>query len=185
MEVSILMEDVKKQILGTPLLRVLDLLLQYPNVALSDAEINSKIEGVKRAAVHMSLTRLAGMGLISRTHQGRRCFNEIDLSNSWLQPFKLACNMLEIEPIIKLLKPHTLKIVLFGSRAESTNSFDSDFDLAVVANEPDVVQRLAADSSMIDRIQLMVKTPSEMLDLESSEPVFASKIRKGIVLWEK
>ena len=185
MEQSIAMDGIKKAIFNTPLLRVLDILMQYPNVELSDSEITAKVEGVRRSAVHQSLVRLAGMGVLKRTHRGRRCFNALDPGHAWLHHLKLAGDILELAPLVEQLKGHSSRVVLFGSRAEGTARYDSDFDVVVVTSEPETVNRIAAGSDLSGRLQLVAKTPSEMLDLDSREPVFAANIRKGVVLWER
>lgn len=179
------MEDIKYQLFSTPILRVLDFLMEYSDLEPSDGEITAQIKGVRRAAVHQALTRLAHLGIVRRMRRGRRCFNALDFGHAWLTPLKAAGNLLALSPLVDALKECSSRIVLFGSRADGTNRHDSDFDLAVVSNERDSVHRIVAASELADRIQLIVKTPAEMLDFESHEPVFAANIRKGIVLWER
>lgn len=179
------MEDIKWQIISTPLLRVLDRMLQHSGEEVSDSDIIEEVVGVKRAAVHQALTRLAAMGITRRVIRGRRCYNELVLDEPWLIHFKIASNILELAPLVENLKGFASKITLFGSRASGANGSDSDIDLAVIAADPDAFLRTANRSNFADRLQMIVKTPEEMLDLDAKEPVLAKEIRKGIVLWEK
>lgn len=179
------MEDVKNQLFSTPLLRVLDFLLQNSDLELNDSEIAGKITGAKRAAVHQSLVRLERMGIIKRSRRGRRCFNSVVFEQVWLTQFKITSNILVLMPLVEEIKKHSSKIVLFGSCAGGTNRHDSDIDLLVVNSEPEIIRRAVADFGLSDEIQLISKTPVEMLELESNEPVFVKQIREGVVLWEK
>ena len=175
----------KSQIISTPLLRVLDVLLQNQGRELSDAEIVGDVSGVKRAAVHLALTKLSRMGIIRRTRTGRRCTNSIDPSHAWLVPLKIALNLLAIEPLVSRLKPIASRVVLFGSRAHGTNREGSDFDLLVIAMDAAPVLRAIREVEETERIQPIIKTPGEMLELESKEPVLVQKIREGVTLWER
>ena len=179
------MDDLKNSIFSTPLLKVLSFLFDYPDKELSDQEIVKGIKGVKRSAVHQSLVRLANLGAVKRVSRGRSCFSTLDHNNVWIGYLKVAGNVMEISPLVNALKDRSSKIVLFGSRASGTNRGDSDFDLAVVSNDPASIRSIVAGSDLGDRVQLVVKTPLEMLGLESAEQVFASEIRKGVVLWER
>lgn len=178
------MENLKKLVFSTPLLRTLDFLLHQKD-EVSDIEITKQILGVKRAAVHQALTRLSHMGIIDRIRRGRRCYNILHQSNPWFLPLKITSNLLEIQPLVEELKAHVTRLVLFGSRAQGTNDAGSDFDLFVIATDKPAIVRIIDNSDLADRIQLIVKTEAEMLDLEESEPVFARQIRGGVVLWEK
>jgi predicted nucleotidyltransferase len=178
------METLKNQLFSTPLLRVFEFLLERPDLELCDAEIIAQVGGAKRAAVHLALTRLGRMGIVKRTQRERRCYNTLELRNAWIPFFKIASDILSIAPLVEHLKQHVSRIVLFGSRAEGTSRHDSDYDLAIVSQEPDAVRRVADDFELAERLQLIVKTPQEMLELDAREPALATRIRKGVVLWE-
>ncbi len=177
------MEDIKYQLFSTPLLRVLDVLLQDGG-ELSDAEVTERAVAVKRAAVHQALVKLADMGVTERIHRGRRCFNRLNGTHAWLVPFRILSNLLVLEPLIDRIKPIASKIVLFGSRAQGTSHAKSDFDLIVVTTDTRAVQRMVDESTIAERVQTLYKTPEQMLSLDEGEPVLAEEIRKGIVLWE-
>lgn len=177
------MEHIKDHIFKTPLLRVLDYLL-HQSEPLTDAQVVAGVSGVKRAAVHQALVQLAEMGIVERTRDGRRCLSRVVSGKSWLLYLKIASNLIALDPLVERLKPHASRIVLFGSRADGSDGAESDFDLLVVAIHPRVIVREADEAALSERLQLLIKTPEEMLDFDEREPVLASEIRKGVVLWE-
>lgn len=178
------MEDIKYQILSTPILRVLDYLLQNLGREISDGEVTKNVSGVKRAAIHQALTKLNKLGILERRHSGRKCFSALNTTQSWLLPFKIASNLLILAPLVEEMKSVAIKIVLFGSRANGTNRQDSDFDLFVVTMEPDKVRQIANVSHISGQLQILTKTPEEMLEFEAKEPILSKKINEGVVLWE-
>jgi predicted nucleotidyltransferase len=178
-------DDVESTFFGTPLLGVLNVLLRHTGIELSDSEVAEKVRGAGRSAVHQALQHLARMGVVRRTNRGRRCFNVLDNGHAWIQPLKVTLSIMDLAPLVEFLKEHATKIVLFGSRADGTYRADSDYDVLVVSSDPEAVHRLAAKMDFGGRLQLLVRTPSEMLDFSSNDPVLAANIRKGAVLWER
>lgn len=179
------MEDIKNSIFSTPLLRVLDCLLEKSGLELSDSEITDEVKGAKRAAVHQALIRLNEMGITKRVRTGRRCYNSIEYQNAWLIPFKIASNILAISPLVDQIKDISTKVILFGSRATGSNRSDSDFDLLVIAGDPGSILREIGEAPNADRVQLIIKSPEEMLAIEKDNAVLAAEIRKGVTLWER
>lgn len=179
------MDDIKTQIFSTPLLKVLDIILNSSDRELSDAEIASLVTGAKKSAVNNSLAQIAKMGVIKRSHIGRRCVNSLNLEHAWIPHFKIASNILAITPLVEQLKKNSSKIILFGSRASGTNRHDSDFDLFVITTEPGEISHAIRESPIDDRIQFVTKTPYEALSMEDTDPVLMQNIREGIILWEK
>ena len=179
------METIKNIIFSTPLLRVLCFILQNSSIEISDTEIIKKVEGAKRAAIHQALTRLNELKIIYRTRKGRRCYNKINPDNAWLTPFKITINLLEISPLIDQMKTTSIKIILFGSRADGTNRDGSDFDLLIITNDSSAILQKIRKSPLAEHLQPIIKSPSEMLSLEKDEPILFKEIQKGVVLWEK
>ena len=186
MELSIYMEDIKHQLFTTPLLRVLDYLLHHATIqSVTDSDITKNIAGVKRAAVHQSLVKLHRLGVIDRTMKERHCSNILKTDHAWMIPFKIASNLLDLQPLVDDLKVMASKIILFGSRARGTNRAESDYDLLVVTNDADGVRDCIRQSSLRDRVQLVVKSSEDMLDLAAHETVFAASMQEGVILWQR
>lgn len=179
------MEDVKNKLFTTPLMKVLELILENSDRELSDQDVAKEVLGVKRAAVHDSLVKLNNMGITTRTRRGMRCYNFLGTDRAWIHPLKAAINMMALEPLVSAIKDVSGKIILFGSRADGTNRSGSDFDLLVIAPDAEGVIAIASKSPLSDSLSLIIKTPGEMLDLESSELWLSEKIRKGVTLWER
>ena len=144
----------------------------------------SKKTGVKKSAVNLALRPLVKLNLINRRKIGRSSLYSADAGNNLIREIKIILNILALEPIVKKLKPESIRIVLFGSLATGTNAPNSDLDLFVLTNNPKNVRKIINESAFAERIQLIAKTPAEMLKINKSKPLLFQEIEKGKVLWE-
>lgn len=144
----------------------------------------SKETGVKKSAVNLALRPLVKLSLINRRKIGRSSLYSADANNNLIREIKIILSILALEPIVKKLKPESLRVVLFGSLATGTNTQNSDIDLFVLTNNPKNVRRIINDSAFAERIQLITKTPTEMLKINKNKPLLFREIEKGRVLWE-
>lgn len=87
-------------------------------------------------------------------------------------------------PIIENLKKHSQKIILFGSTSQGINTPKSDIDLFVQSNNPKEIRKIINDSNLRNKIQLIVKTPEEMLRINKEKPLFFEEIKKGKIICE-
>ena len=166
---------------ANPIWIVLDYLLQNPDCESSDAEISRAIQVVKKSAVNISLRKLAEIGLVERTRRGQMVFNKL-LHTPLITELKITSNLIHLQPFVDSIAPNCSKIILFGSRADGFHETESDFDLFVVTSNFQSVQKKL---NMKQKIQLVNKTPEQMLSIEKDEPILYKEIKKGIVLWEK
>lgn len=170
-----------KTLISNPVWMVLNFLLQNPDLELNDAEISKRIKGVQKSAVNLSLNRLSKCDLVTRRSLGRMKLNKLSDSKI-VESLKILSNHIYIQPIVDKIKPACFKIILFGSRANGTHTADSDFDLFVVTNNPDgIVTSLKSHK----KIQIVFKTPLQMLSIEKDDPALYREVRKGVILWEK
>lgn len=169
---------------NTPLWKVLHHLLQNPELELRDTEISLIVRSARKSAINVALRRLADQGFITRRLLGRQAFNKLNES-PLITHLKIISNIVAIQDLTDKLKPLCSKIVLFGSRAEGAHTSESDFDIFVVTQEGDKVNKLIRKSVLEEKIQLISKTPEEMLTFDKDEPALRDEIKKGIVLWEK
>lgn len=169
---------------NTPLWKVLDHLLQNPEAELRDTEISLAVKAAKKSAINLALRKLADHGFITRRLLGRQAFNKLK-DSPLITHLKIISNIIAIQDLTDKLKPLCSKIVLFGSRAEGTHTSESDFDIFVVTEQGDKVNKLIRKSILEEKIQLIFKTPEEMLTFDKDEPALRGEIKKGIVLWEK
>lgn len=169
---------------STPFWRVLNFLLQHPDQELMDSEISPQIEKVKKSAVNVALRRLKEIGFIDRHMRGRQAFNRL-VNSLLVTHLKIVSNIVEIKPLTDRMISYCFKIVLFGSRADGTNMTDSDFDIFVVTDNKDEINKLVRKNYPKGQIQLIAKSNEEMLTFQEESPVLRHQIEKGIVLWEK
>jgi len=174
----------KDLLFSTPVLRVLDFLLQHPEQELIDVEITRRIHGVKKSAVNMALRKLADAGLVHRHHRGRMALNSL-ADTALVTTLKSVSNIMTIDPLVRSLYSLCDKIVLFGSRAEGNNDSGSDYDLFIVTVKKHKVDELILRSEFIDMIHVIIKSPEQMLTVSEDEPVLYDQIKRGIVLWER
>lgn len=169
---------------NTPLWKVLDHLLQNPELELRDTEISLFLKTARKSAINVALRRLAEQGFITRRLLGRQAFNKLN-DSPLITHLKVISNIIAVKDLTDKLKPRCTRIILFGSRARGTHTSESDFDIFVVTSEREKVNKLIRTSMLEEKIQLVSKTPEEMLTFDEDEPALKEEMEKGIVLWEK
>ncbi|MFH0799020.1 MAG: nucleotidyltransferase domain-containing protein [Pseudomonadota bacterium] len=173
-----------KRLFSTPKLRVLDFLLQHPDLELNDTEITARIKGVERSAVNMSLRELARMGLVERAARGNMAMNRL-IESPFVHALKIASNLMLVQDLVERLKPQSSRIILFGSRAMGDNTSESDSDLFVVSDEAAAVMKIARKFEHEEKLQIVVKSNAEWLSLPQDDGVLYETIRRGILIWER
>lgn len=145
----------------------------------------SRQTGVKKSATNLALRNLTGADLIIRRRIGRSSLFKADSRENMIREIKILNNMENLAPLLKKMKKISDKIVLFGSAADGTNTKDSDVDLFVLSAKPDSIRKIINDSSLSEKIQLIVKSPKEMIAVKKKNILLFSEIGKGRTLWEK
>lgn len=174
----------KQVLFSNPVLKVLDFLLSNSEQELIDAEIAARIKSVKKSAINVALRRLSESGITSRTRRGRMVFNRLKETPLVLH-LKIVSNLVLLQPLVDTMAPKSSKIILFGSRGDGTNNSKSDFDLFVISKEDSTLKKSVRLSPLAEIVQLIIKTPEQMLTFEQEEPVLYEQIKKGIPLWQK
>lgn len=163
---------------------VLAFLASRPDARYYDAEI-TKATGLSAGAVNQALRDLAKDGYLIQETKGRMKFYSIDIDNPIIRQFKVLLNIVELNPLVEKLKEYSKRIVLFGSAAKGKNTEESDIDLFVMTNEPEEIRNIIFGDELAEKIQLVVKTPTEYASMSEKEPVFYERVMKGMVLWEE
>ncbi|KKP80170.1 MAG: hypothetical protein A2271_03725 [Candidatus Moranbacteria bacterium RIFOXYA12_FULL_35_19] len=145
----------------------------------------SKKTGVKKSAVNLALHLLVRNKLISHRKIGRSSLYRADVKNNLIREMKILLNILALEPLVEKLRLESIKIILFGSFASGTNKKDSDIDLFILTNNLKNVRKIINNSFFVEKIQLIAKTPIEMIKINKNKPLLFQEIEKGRVLWEK
>lgn len=168
---------------ATPSLRALDVLLQQPDVAMSNTYVAQHVRSFKKSAINEGLRQLADVGLTTQSRHGQMQINRLE-SSSLVRTLQLLSNLVRLDPLVRALQSHCLKIVLFGSRALGTYQAESDFDLFAVSHDATAMYRAIQHSDLREDIQVVIKTPEALLTFQRDDPVFAAEVMKGITLWE-
>ena len=174
----------KSRLFSTPLLKVFDFLLQHSDDELNDTEIAGRIVDAKKSAVNLALRSLSDLGIVARTSRGRMVFNKL-IESPLTSHFRVVSNLMQIKPLVDEIIPLSIKVILFGSMAAGSNTSESDYDILIITTQPENIRKVARRSSLSERLQLIIKSPEQMLTLDQDEPVFFKQVKEGIVLWQR
>jgi len=161
--------------------KILKFLSDSPNKSFFEKEISDKIR-LSRGGTNNALKKLRKTDLIKAEKKGKIFFYSANLENPVIKIWKIFNNVVKVYPLIKNAKKFSEKIVLFGSMAEGINISESDIDLLVITHSPDMVRKKINSNR---KIQLIIRTPLEFIEMKSKDPVFFEEVNKGIILWEK
>jgi predicted transcriptional regulator len=179
----------KPHLIATINQKVLSLLVKFSDQEFYEREVARRI-GISSGSANRALNELYSTGAVMRRQEGKMYFYSIDSSNAGITEFKKIVNLMLIEPLIEELKTMSNRIVLYGSCALGTDASESDFDLFVVSNSREDVSNAVSDFKFPKgyeaiHIQLVIRTPIELLERGKSEHIFMEEIDRGIVLWER
>ena len=121
--------------------RVLAFLAQNPDKEYYDSEIFREMNELSRAAVNNALRALADNGLTERIIKGRIAFNRIKEDLPEIKYFKILLNTQRVRKIIEPAADLVKKVILYGSSAQGENRSDSDLDIFIVTDKPDLVRK--------------------------------------------
>lgn len=162
---------------------ILAFMANHPSRQYYSKEVKDQT-GLSIGATNQALRELAGTGLLLREQKGRMSFYSADLSNPLVRQFKVLLNIASLYPLIKKVQDRCIRIILFGSAAQGTNTESSDVDLFILTNTPNEVLELVSSSEQGEKIQMLVKKPSEWAVAKKKETVFSEEVERGIILWE-
>ena len=163
---------------------IVTFLCQNPNQSFYSGEIAEKTS-LSKGGTNQSLRELAQQGILKTEKKGHMIFYSADLSSPSVRQFKIFQNVTTLEGIVNKLRPFADRVVLFGSCAKGEDTSESDVDLLVIGRDKDHIRSLIPETKAKRKIQLLLKTPQEYVQLENKEPVFFKEIQQGVVLWQK
>jgi len=169
---------------ATNSLKVLSYLAEHPGKEFLCSEIQKAVS-ISRAGVYIALGELSRQNLVSKAKKGRLLFYSIIYDDSAIKQFKVLKNVLALRPLVSKLKPLSTKIILYGSTGRGENDPTSDIDLFILSQEPEAAKKAVASLKTKQKIQSIIKTPSELPDFEKREKVYYAEVGRGITLWEK
>ena len=163
---------------------ILAFLCQNPQQSFYSGELAEKTS-LSKGGTNQSLRELAHQGILKTEKKGHMTFYSADLSSPSVRQFKILQNVVMHESIVNKLRPFADRVVLFGSCAKGEDTQESDVDLLVISRDKDRIRSLIPETKAKRKIQLLLKTPQEYVQLESKEPVFFKEIQQGVILWQK
>jgi predicted nucleotidyltransferase len=177
------MKNITQHIFFTVKQKILEFLVFNVDKQYTEKEI-SELIGAKKSSINLALRILSEEGLINRKKMGRTSLYGADENHIIIKELKILQNLLVIHPLIEKLKPESQKIILFGSTSKGTNTAKSDIDIFVQTNNIKKIREIVNSSQLKDKIQLIVKTPKEMLAINNEKPLFFQEIERGKLIWE-
>jgi len=164
-------------------LKVLSFLSENPGKEFVNSEIREETS-ISRSGIYIALRELINQNLVSKTKRGKLLFYSIIYDDSVIRQFKILKNILALRSLVSKIKPMAKKIVLYGSTSRGENGPESDIDIFIVSNDPDEAKEKIFFIKSKQKIQAVIKTPSELADFKEGEKVFYAEVDRGIILWE-
>lgn len=176
-------------IISTVNQRVLSLFVKFSDREFYERQVARRL-GIGYSSANGALNKLYSAGVLKRRQEGKMYFYSVDRSSPIVLELKKLVNFLLIEPLVEELKKVCSRIILYGSCAQGTDTSKSDIDLFIVSNNKnkalEAVNNFKFPRGFEDiRIQAVVKTPLELLEIKGADQTFIEEAERGIVLWEK
>ena len=141
------------------------------------SEMNASLGGLQKV-----LKDLERKKLLESRKSGRNIHYRAIEGHPAITNLKVAVNILELEPLISELRGHCVKAYLFGSCATGEDTMESDVDMLIITEEPDVVRRLVKKVESSRTIKPIVHRPHEHMKAREKDPAFYENVEKGILL---
>ncbi len=164
--------------------RVLSFLAEDSNKEFLALEIQ-KATGLSKAGVYRALDELVYQQLIKKHKRGRFVLYSAITDDCVLRQFKVLKTVISLKKLVQQLKASSRKIIFFGSAARGEDRKDSDLDLLIVSKDPEVTEKIVANFKSKRKIQPVVKTSTQLAQLEEKNKEFFNEINSGIALWEE
>ena len=141
--------------------------------------------GVSKAGAHNALRDLAADHLIRVQKKGRLSLFHAAPDDALIRQVKVLINLLEIEDLIDSLKEQSHKIVMFGSAASGMDAEDSDIDLFVVSDTPDLIRNLVEKYASERPVHHVIRKPLDYVASMKKDKIFYDEVSRGIILHER
>ena len=166
-------------------IRILAVMSDDPEKEFYQREI-ARLAGISIGATSQKLRKLSEDGLVTSRKSGRMMFYRYDLHDPVARQLKILLNVNAIHGMIRELRDHAKRIILFGSCAEGTNVKSSDVDLFVLAEDSKKARQIASahGAKLGRKVSPVVVNANELRQLRSRDKPLYERINKGIVLWE-
>lgn len=144
-----------------------------------------KATGLSKAGVYRALDELICHRLIKKHKRGRFVLYAAIADDCVFRQFKVLKTIIFLKKLVQLLKASSRKIIFFGSAARGEDRKDSDLDLLIVSKDPEAAEKVISRFKSKRKIQPVIKTSTELIQMEEKNKEFFKEINSGIVLWEE
>lgn len=163
--------------------RILRFLTLHAGESFYEKEI-ARQTGVSRGAANQILNDLLANGLVTREKQGKMWFYSLR-SHPMHQHFRVFENLARLQELANGLAPLAIRVILYGSAAEGTDTAESDIDLFVIAEEPKKVAAEIRKFPSDREIKPVVMTPEEFAVARAKDKAFIEEAKRGLTLFER
>ncbi|MFC2149169.1 nucleotidyltransferase domain-containing protein [Candidatus Auribacterota bacterium] len=163
--------------------KILFCLLNDPFGDFLESEIQ-KATKISKSGVNYALRELVSADFVFRAKRGKTFFYTLNRDDLVVRQLKIIETVSGLEKVLKLLKPLSSKIILFGSSSRGEDTPDSDIDLMIISRNKDLVLSKLKDCKCKRKIQSVIDTNTGFAEKKSKDPVFYEQVNKGIVLWD-
>ena len=164
---------------------MLALLMDDPMREFYQREI-ARMARVSVGATNQILRVLSDREIVTKERRGRMFFYKYNLKNPVARQLKILFNVGNLDELVKQLRGHSKRIILFGSCAEGSDVKDSDADLFVLTNEKtkarETIDRFRERTNR--RVAPIILSANEFVALRSKDKPLHDRILGGIVLWQ-
>lgn len=167
-------------------LAVLEALARDPETSLHTRKVAEKAR-VSVGAASMILRALKGSHLVEVEERGSMKFYRINLLNPLSREFKILFNVRDLTGLVESLTESAIRVVLFGSCAEGTDTKDSDVDLFILTEDAQTVKVTLGRfrKEFTRNLSAIVVGAGDLARLRRRDKPLYDNISKGKVLWEK
>ncbi len=176
--------EIKKCLYHQTPLKILSFLSEHPGTVFSANEV-SKATKCSKGATNQSLRLLLDLDILSREKKGNLFLYRLNADNLVLRQFKIFENLLRLQRLVKEIQKYCYEIILFGSRADGSNTGKSDIDLFIRTEYKKIVRRIISKYETPDvRYQAILQDSLESVSLKKEDNIFHRQVKKGITLWK-
>lgn len=175
--------DIFNDLFSASQARVLLFLARNSGKAFFEREI---VDGanMSRTAVNMATRALHKNGLIHRERKGRMNFYRVNEIHPFILQFKKLDTLASIEPMLAELRSLSRQVILFGSRADGSNTEASDIDLFILSAQREKVMKIIGRYKMSLPVQPVVMNNQELVEMKEKDAAFHAQVKRGMVIWE-
>jgi predicted nucleotidyltransferase len=140
---------------------------------------------ISQGGTSIILKQFESFGILESKSVGKTVVYSLLYDNPLVKSFRVFENLLELNELIEELKQYCRKIILFGSCSKGEDTYKSDIDLFIVADQDfmDNIRSRIGDFRIEREIKPVIIDALELINMEENERVFLQEVNKGIILW--